>query len=255
MATCPYHGNPTPCRTCLEKKMGEFAHAHPRKDACPYHGKPHPCIDCFDKNMGQFARRPVAAPIRSPTVAHWAPPIHGHTHGTDRPCNIRCGANEALCILNSQANVSELFTDGLIGCTQVILRNATATLTCHIFTGASAPKDFILLLFAKFVDSHGTVDHCYVISGDGTGAADTIETALRGKNIPNIGRIRGCGGYAISIANGTVRETPGGWNTSQSGIAGWLTASVLIHTRYTAIAMLGEPMAGDYYEPCAACNT
>jgi hypothetical protein len=41
MPTCIYHGTPTPCQTCRDKKMGAFAWG-----ICDVHGTPKPCQQC-----------------------------------------------------------------------------------------------------------------------------------------------------------------------------------------------------------------
>lgn len=99
--TCVYHGGFQPCRSCLEKRMGEFAFYKPRSGVCPYHNKPFPCLDCFDKKMGEFAHGVASAiqthspvlsvPYVAPIPVKKISPIHFHQSKKDT-CAIACCA-------------------------------------------------------------------------------------------------------------------------------------------------------------------
>jgi hypothetical protein len=178
---------------------------------------------------------------------------HGHTHGMRRPCNIRCGGNEGLCVRNDQHNVTCLFTDGLVCCTQVIFRNATATFTCHILEGAPDPEGWIDWAKREFTAAYGAITSCWVVTGDNVGAGDTVCSFLR-RDLA-VERITGCGGCAIRIADGTVMKTPRDWHTGRPDVAGAQTARGLIDLRlHSRRVYLGEITVGDYYEPCPECN-
>ncbi len=256
MPTCPYHGRLKPCRECLIKEMGQFAHAHPRGGVCPYHNKAHPCIDCFDQRMGQFAH-PSGTPNPAPRAPAYIPPSRRaapvHAHGNQRPCNIRCGVNEGLSIRNNQVNVTFLFTDSLANCTQVIFRNDTATFTCHIVGVAREPRLWINLIHGDFVSRYGQMTLCHVVTSDNPTAGLRIISYLELLGL-ELGHWPNCGGCAIRVGDGHMKATPPGWNTSQGDVAGWLTAQDLVDQRLTAPDFIGEASCGDYYELCQACN-
>lgn len=251
MPNCPYHGNPHPCRECLVKGMGQFAHAHPRGGRCPYHDRPHPCVDCLDRGMGRFAR-PSGTPIPAPPAPRYVPPHRRHTHGTQRPCKIRCGVNEGLYIRNDERNVTHLFTDSLINCAQVIFRNRRATFTCHILGGARQPRPWTQLIYRTFVERYGRVARCLVVTGGDAATGLRVISYLPAKL--KVVHWPGCGGCRIRLVDGHVDKTPSNWNPSRPDVAGWLTAGDLIDLRLTGAEWLGEVSYGDYYEPCRACN-
>jgi hypothetical protein len=180
-----------------------------------------------------------------------------HNHGTARPCNIRCGLNEGLYIRNDEANVSNLFTDGLANCAQVIFRNGEGTFTCHISGGAPNPIAYLRPAYWTFVDSFGAVTTGYVVSSDnatmGNRLDEWLTTDYRVARFV-ITRIKRCGGCAINVSTGVVRPTPASWNTTQPGVAGWLTAQDLINLRLVDAKNLGDAFAGDYRDGCPDCG-
>jgi hypothetical protein len=182
-------------------------------------------------------------------------PRHRHTHGQTRPCSIRCGANEGICVRNNQTNVLYLFTDGLVNCTQVIFRSATATFTCHIFGAARHPVGFIKWAMDAFIKDYGAITSCWVVTGDSVGAGDEICGALRSEGLA-VTRILGCGGYAIRISDGAVQKTPSGWNAGRADVAGTQTASgELIDLIMTSRRVyLGEVTPGDFWDSCRECD-
>lgn len=245
MPTCPYHGGPQPCRTCLVNGMGQFAH-RPRGGVCPFHNKAHPCIDCFDNGMGQFAHAPA------PRGAVYVPPARRHNHGTQRPSKIRCGVNEGLYIRNNQVNVAYLYTDSLYNCAQIIFRNQRATFTTHVLGGAPQPKRWTDLVYDTFVRRYGPVRFCQVVTSEDATTGNKIVSHLRLR--VRVIQWHNCEGCAIRISDGYVKVTPSSWNISQADVAGWLTAEDLIDYRLDGSEFLGAASYGDYFEPCRACN-
>jgi hypothetical protein len=55
------------------------------------------------------------------------------THGTAIPCYCRVGF-EGITILNDSNVFSDMYTDGLVNCVQLIIRSTRATFMCHIIT-------------------------------------------------------------------------------------------------------------------------
>lgn len=242
MPTCPYHGNPTPCHC----GYGQPRPA-PNVKPCPYHGNP---------NCACGYGQPRPAPYIPPHLRYVPPhlrPRPAHTHGFARPCKIRCGVNEGLCILNTQASVVELYTDSLIGCTQIIFRNAIATFTCHVSSDAPYRVLWTEHALRAFERKYGRVVKCYVVAGDSPEREIIIIECLE-KSIHDVECVGRVHGYTINIASGLARETPRGWNTSQRDVAGWQTAQGLIDLRLTHDTYLGADAYGDYHETCPACE-
>lgn len=179
-------------------------------------------------------------------------PNHRHTHGNQYPCKIRCGANEGLCIRNDQDNVTYLYTDSLIGCTQVIFRNTTATFTCHIFTAAPDPLGWIEWAEGEFRSEYGSVTSCWVVTSDSPGVGETIY-GLLSKSL-KVEWIKNCGGCAIKITDATVIKTPTDWYVSRQDVGGWQTANELIDLRLRGSRSLGNVYVGDYSESCRECG-
>lgn len=216
---------------------------------CPYHGNFTPCRACYEKNMGFYSWLP-------PAVLAVPRPVIPHTHGSARPCKIRCGVNEGLCVLNTQNLVDYLFTDGLTGCTQVIFRSANATFTCHLGSSAPAPDTWTAWALQRFIAVYGAPTASYVITGDNPGMGNTIEQLLSGgpHNLVPLTRVTGCGGYRIDIATGAASPTPTGWNTARLDVSGPETGMAVIAARYIGAGHLGQPEPGDYYESCPRCG-
>ena len=227
---------------------------------CPYHNKFQPCPDCQAKNMGEFAWQGTykgsAAPAIEPTPLPALPPA-AHNHGTEPPFQLRCGVGEGIYVLNNRADVENIYTDSLLGCAQVILRNARATFTCHIVTSASFPIIFLRSALEKFRQKYGPVTECHVISAaDNPKLGNEIDVGLAlllELNI-NYNRITDSGGCAVNINDGEVQEVPSDWNTGCPWVAGWLTAPDLIDLRITGPNSIGSPSFGDYFEGCQACR-
>ncbi len=217
---------------------------------CPYHGTPKPCASCSQHGMGEFAHTSVSGP---PSWEYSRPRTHGHTHGSAPPYRIRCGINEGLGVRNAQAHVATLFTDSLIGCAQVIFRNAQATFTCHIGAGARTPGNWARWAADRFARFYGAIVTCHVITGDAPAIGDLVEASLAA-HLGAVQRIMNSHGYAIDIATGHVRTTPLGWSASQANVAGWQTARHLLDLRLLGTMSLGEPGYGDYREGCRACD-
>jgi hypothetical protein len=165
---------------------------------------------------------------------------------------MRCGMNEGLSIRNNEANVAELYTDGLVGCTQMILRNATGTFVAHIGVSAPQPAQFATWALAQFIDIYGAPTEGYVATGDGTGAVNAVLEALA--NVPGIRRLENSGGYTICPASGAVRAAPGEWHTGRQDVAGATTARGLVDVRFHSRTMLGVVWVGDYREGCRICG-
>jgi hypothetical protein len=199
--------------------------------------------------MGEFAHTSAFAP---PSWEYSKPRTHGHTHGSVAPYHIRCGINEGLCVLNTQAHVAELFTDSLIGCAQVIFRNPTATFTCHIGSGARTPTDWARWAADRFVHFYGAIVICHVITGDAPGIGNAVEVSLIA-HLGGVQRLLDLHGCSINIATGNVRTTPVGWSATRPNVAGWQTARDLLDLRLLGTMSLGEPGYGDYCELCPAC--
>ena len=70
-------------------------------------------------------------------------PQRRHSHGTARPCKIRCGANEGLYVLNNEANVQEIYTDSLIGCANNIPEHQGNVYMPHNWYSSTPHKIFI----------------------------------------------------------------------------------------------------------------
>jgi hypothetical protein len=177
-----------------------------------------------------------------------------HTHGTKRPCKIRCGINEGLFIKNDNSDVTEMYTDNLINCTQVILHNDRATFVCHIAGGARRPALYMWCACRKFSFKFGKVTRCYVISGESPAVGNELTPYLKGQLNIEIRRFTGVGGYSIDIHSSEAGIADIGWNTSQQAVAGWLTAPELIYERLTDREFIGDPGPGDYYASCPICK-
>lgn len=177
-----------------------------------------------------------------------------HNHGDKRPCKLRCGANEGICVLNATADVTEIFTDGLLTCAQIILRNGTATFTCHIYGDAPNPLTFMHLACDLFVMKYGAVTECHLISGTDTRLANGLNDPLVTKLHIPVTRANGVDGYSINIHTGVTRVTPD-WPTYLGDVAGWKTAPNLIDLRITDAVNLGTAYHGDYSDPCALCRS
>ena len=199
-------------------------------------------VDPDNNNSSSSARR-VPVPL----------PAQGHNHGNKRPCKIRCGINEGLCVENHQGHVTHLFTDGLVGCTQVIFRSATTSFTCHIKDGAPNPVPWIQWALKQFERLHGKVEHCYVATGDGSGSAAGAVNAALGERGSKL--LAKAGGYFIVPKTGEIgRVGIKGWAVTGQEVAGWQTATGLIVLRLPGTASLGEVQVGDYSEACPVCR-
>jgi hypothetical protein len=223
---------------------------------CPYHNKPTPCPDCQQRNMGAFAgqgRYMGSAAPAVETMGSQPRPDDHDDHGTARPCSLRCGAGEGIYVLNTEADVYCIYTDSLLGCAQVILRNGTATFTCHIITNAVFPLIFVRSAILRFESRYGPITACYVICAADNPALGTRIGRWLGQHIP-VKRITGTDGCAIEIATGQVGPVPGHWNVGCDDIAGWLTAPDLIDLRIIGPNTIGEPGVGDYSEICNVCR-
>ena len=106
--------------------------------------------------------------------------------------------NEALCIRNDEANVGEVYTDGLVGCTQMILRNAAATFVAHIGVGAPQPAAFATWALQEFIDIYGPPTEGYVATGDGTGAVSAVLAALAG--VPGMQQLANSAGGGLQFS-------------------------------------------------------
>ena len=217
---------------------------------CPYHNKLQPCEDCQSKGMGAFAFS------GRPYTGSKAPPSRVHNHGSTRPCSLRCGVNEGIFVLNAHVGVSCLFTDGLLNCAQVILRNGTATFTCHIIGTAKFPVTFMTNACTKFIDEYDMFNACYVISAsDSPALGNRIDHWFKQQFGITAHRVTDCGGCSIAITTGVVSKTPGAWNPSRDYVAGFLTAPDLIDFRIISRTDIGEPLPGDFFEGCLACSS
>ena len=177
-----------------------------------------------------------------------------HTHGTRRPCQIRCGMNEAICILNSQAGVAALFTDGLAGCVQVILRTSVATFTCHIGSSAPAPAEWMMATARDFVAAYGAVQQCVMISASESDLTRDKVAPVLHELFEKILQIKTLPGALVNIKTGNVVRTGVDLATVDGNVAGFLTAPEMIHRRWADSPLLGETLIGDYLELCQACN-
>jgi hypothetical protein len=202
--------------------------------------------------MGAFAHgvvQRIAGPRYVPRRLPLALP--GHNHGTARPCRIRCGVNEVLYVLNAQAGVSCVFTDSLIGCVQVVVRNDTATMICHVNGAAPQPDKWVAAGLVEFTLRYGAPTQCYAFNGDGNGPINRIYQALGG-NAVTAARANG---YAIDLLTGNHSQVPLiGWGTNQQDVGGWNSTPDLIDFRQTDPARLGDAAIGDHSDGCARCN-
>jgi len=205
--------------------------------------------------MGEFAHEVfvgTSSPYRIPTSPT------KHSHGNETACHIRCGVNEGLAVRNDNRNVASLYTDSLLGCTQVILRNATATFTCHIAASASDPIGWMRWAVSQFRRQYGFVTWCAIISGDdpaiGRSLHRTICSMFRLRE-DGIVRKLGCGGISIDPASGDWRETPSTRNVSQANVGGWITCREMIDLRLCGPRKLGDAAYGDYFEGCGLCRS
>lgn len=182
-------------------------------------------------------------------------PEMGHTHGSDRPCKIRCGANEGLIVSTSTRSVTEVFTDGLRSCVQIILGNDRAVFTCHIADDSPEPIVFVQMAYTFFKTNYGNPTVCELAWGEvGKALADIISdplVTLAGK----LTRFPKTDGRSINVSNRTTKETPdSGWEAYAPGVAGWATARDVIECRLTSPEKLGKLYNGDWRESCRRCN-
>ena len=273
MPTCPIHAVEKPCRHCpapvqLNPDAPRYVAPHLRHGfvPAPVHQHVPAAVHQQAPRRGQryAPRRPQHAaprieqsarrtpPHLQPRRERRAPPTRGHCHGNQGPYKIRCGANEGLCVLNGNHAVECLFTDGLVGCTQVIFRNHTATFTCHILVGAPDPAGWVSWALAEFESEYGAVQQCWVATGDGSGATQRIFDALKHRKPVLLAR---SGGYYIDIKTGQVKTTPSmGFSATRQDVAGWQTGRGLVDLRLRGSISLGTVQVGDYCEMCDVCR-
>jgi hypothetical protein len=182
----------------------------------------------------------------------------GHAHVKTRehyPLKIRAGLNQGLYVLNQNALVEFLFTDGLNTCSQVIWRNDVATFCVHIDGNAPHPEAYLTIAFKTFVSKYGPpVGKCHVVSAESVKLADRIAHFLRDASQLDIKRTYECPGLAVRMSDGSIQETPTHWGCNTPEVGGTLTSPEVIDLVLNDKKNIGFVLDGDYSSSCPSCN-
>lgn len=172
---------------------------------------------------------------------------------------------EGVFVLNTQANVVGLYTDGLSGCVQLIMRNAQVTFCGHISShhGGRMAR-WAERIGARFRDRYGPPTFIGVCGAlDHQGSVISVEREVRPwrndgscTSMTYVG-----GGMVIRRTNEAfdpknkqdLDDTPSKFNTSRDDIAGSLTAPELIVEIFQIDDRPRNIQLGDYFEGCKAC--
>jgi hypothetical protein len=162
--------------------------------------------------------------------------------------------NEGLCISNNQAGVDALFTDGLAGCAQVILRSELSTFLCHIGSNAPKPADWMGMAYDYFYKNEGHIEKCTLITAN---ESDSLRDSVGRMLSQLFGEklvVTTSPGALINMKTGNIVRTPSDIYAVDRNVAGCLTAPELIKWRLIDVQRLGEAFQGDFSETCAKCN-
>jgi hypothetical protein len=172
-----------------------------------------------------------------------------------------------LFILNKfDEQASELFTDSVIGCVQVVARNPTVTFTTHLFSGLGAERiarngAAAIRIFRR---EYGDPTFVGVFTTDAGQVAAQLTMVEIKKDFIRLSKMDGCafredfvqGGVTVDVTPNYfdgqhhVRPTPGRYNPEQPWVGGLQTKPDLIDKAYE----LEGRMVGDFSHQCELCS-